>query len=139
MARVSTLDRLLVPLMDAPSVRLPFCAVCGRPAPLEQHHVVFRSAGRLYRNGVEVPKPTLTLCGFGNSLRDAGGRYYCHGLAHARMLHFRWVPAEGRDGLELVAPQGAGHLEYLLTGEPVKYADALGMDGWRRLRNGRFG
>ena len=85
----STLDPLYRPLMRSPSVRLSHCAICGRPAPLNQHHMVFRSAGELYRGGRKVPKPTLTLCGLGNNLRDANGRYYCHGLAHHRMLQDR--------------------------------------------------
>ena len=55
----STLDAALVPLMRAPSVRLGHCAICGRPAPLNQHHMVRRGAGSLYRGGVEVPKPTI--------------------------------------------------------------------------------
>ena len=54
----STLDAALVPLMRAPSVRLGHCAICGRPAPLNQHHMVRRGAGALYRGGVEMPKPT---------------------------------------------------------------------------------
>lgn len=129
-----TLDRLYWPLMRSPSVRLDHCAICGRPYPLEQHHMVLRSAGKLFRHGSEVPKPTLTLCGFGNNLRDADGRYYCHGLAHHRMLHFRWAPArasfkEDNGG----AHYGGGHLEYIRT-EPCEYAEALKMDGWKKVR-----
>ena len=66
MARVDTIDELLRPLMAAPSIRLGRCAVCGRAAPLNQHHMVRRSAGAMFRDGVEVPKPTITLCGLGN-------------------------------------------------------------------------
>lgn len=132
MANVDTLPELYRPLMDGPSVRTPCCAVCGRPSPLNQHHIVKRSAGRLFRDGREVPKPTVTLCGFGNALRDADGREYCHGLAHAGRLHFRWVrPAER---FNTPTPQGAGHWEFILLDEPARYADALGLDGWRRLR-----
>lgn len=121
MASVDTLPSFLRDLMGRPSLRLPFCAVCGRTHPLEQHHVVFRSAGKAYGDdGRELEKPTITLCGFGNNLRDADGRYYCHGLAHARRLHFRWVD------------DGWGHWEYLVTDEPTDYLTALGMDGWRR-------
>lgn len=130
-----TLDRLYWPLMRAPSVRLDHCAICGRPAPLNQHHMVFRSAGTLQRGGREVPKPTLTLCGYGNNLRDANGRYYCHGLAHHRMLHFRWVaspPTFKRDNGN--AQLGGGHLEYLKTDEPTSYEDALRMGGWKKVR-----
>lgn len=137
MARVDTLPEILRPLMDAPSVRLGRCAVCGRPSPLEQHHVVRRGAGRLYRCGVEVPKPTVTLCGFGNNLADADGRPYCHGLAHANRLHFRWVATDQRSGEWWGTVARGGHLEYLLLDEPASYAAALAMDGWRPLRRWR--
>lgn len=141
MARVTTLPAILVPLMDAPSIRLERCAVCGRYHPLNQHHMVRRGAGKLYRAGIEVKKPTITLCGFGNNLRDADGRYYCHGLAHANMLHFRWVPEETVPGnfgnYGRMAGGIGGRLEYLLLDEPASYADALGMDGWRPLRRWR--
>lgn len=121
MANADTVTNSQRGLMGRPSLRLPFCAVCGRPHPLEQHHVVFRSAGTAYgEDGCELVKPTVTLCGFGNNLRDADGRYYCHGLAHARRLHFRWVD------------DGWGHWEYLLLEEPASYEDALEMGGWRR-------
>ncbi len=127
MAKVDTLPAILVPLMDAPTIRLGRCAVCGRPRPLNQHHIVRRGAGRLYRAGAEVEKPTITLCGIGNNLRDADGRPFCHGLAHANMLHFRWVPGG----------EGGGRLEYLALDEPASYAAALGMGGWRPLRRWR--
>lgn len=131
----STLDAALVPLMRAPSVRLDHCAICGRPGPLNQHHMVRRGAGALYRGGVEVPKPTITLCGYGNNLRDADGRYYCHGLAHHLMLHFRWVDdAPTRPALATEHPPCAGHVEYIKTAEPTDYQTALGMEGWRRVR-----
>lgn len=91
MARVDTLPEYLRPLMEGVTVRTPYCAVCGRVQPLNQHHVVRRGAGKMYRDGREVEKPTVTLCGFGNNLHDADGREYCHGLAHANRLHFRWV------------------------------------------------
>lgn len=131
----STLDAALVPLMRAPSVRLGHCAICGRPAPLNQHHMVRRGAGALYRGGVEVPKPTITLCGYGNNLRDADGRYYCHGLAHHQMLHFRWVDDDpARPGEPGAHAAGAGHIEYIRTAEPTDYQTALGMEGWRRVR-----
>ena len=130
MARVDTLPQYLRPLMDGITVRTPYCAVCGRTQPLDQHHIVKRSAGKLYRHGAEVPKPTVTLCGFGNNLRDADGREYCHGLAHANRLHFRWVQTEQpREGYYLTYMIG-GHWEYLKTDEPVKYSEALKMDGW---------
>lgn len=135
MAKVSTLPEILVPLMDGTSVEGPRCAVCGRPAPLNRHHVVRRSAGRLYRDGVEVPKPTIVLCGLGNNLSDADGRPFCHGLAHASRLHFRWArPAER---FNRPTPQGAGHWEYIVLPEPTSYARALEMGGWRPLRGWR--
>ncbi len=138
MARVDTLPEALRPLMAAPSIRLGRCAVCGRPAPLNQHHMVRRGAGALYRDGVEVPKPTITLCGVGNHLADADGRPYCHGLAHANRLHFRWVEGDwayagGGDTM----PSHGGHLEYILLDEPTDYLAALAMGGWRPLRRWR--
>ena len=141
MARVDTLPEILVPLMAAPSIRLERCAVCGRWQPLNQHHMVRRGAGTIWRRGIEVPKPTITLCGFGNNLADADGRPYCHGLAHANRLHFRWVPSDavggtfGRYSRQDGGP--GGHLEYLLLDEPTSYAAALEMDGWRPLRRWR--
>lgn len=111
------LDPILEPMMDGPSVRADECVVCGRTHPLEQHHPVRRGAGRVIRDGREVPKPTLTLCGRGNVLSD-GGRPYCHGMAHHQMLHFRYT----------------GRWEFLRTREPMKYATALEMEGWRPIR-----
>lgn len=141
MARVDTIDELLRPLMAAPSIRAGRCAVCGRAAPLNQHHMVRRSAGRMFRDGVEVPKPTITLCGFGNHLADADGRPYCHGLAHANRLHFRWVPTDAVGGGFGRYPRmeggDGGHLEYILLDEPASYARALEMGGWRPLRRWR--
>lgn len=133
MARVTTLPQMWWPLMKSPSVETPCCAVCGRPYPLEKHHMVRRSAGKLYMAGVEVPKPTITLCGFGNNLSDADGRPYCHGLAHANRLHFRWVDADaGQKGWYLTHVTG-GHLEYIVLDEPTPYLRALEMEGWRRV------
>lgn len=132
----TTLAKMWWPLMGRPSLRLPRCPVCGRTSPLEQHHPVRRGAGRLFRDGREVPKPTITLCGFGNNLRDADGREYCHGLAHANRLHFRWADTEQPSGAlgDMPFPVEGGHWEYLLLDEPADYLTALGMDGWRRLR-----
>ena len=122
-------------LMQAPTYRFPVCAVCGRPQPLNQHHIVRRSAGEYYCHGKKMPKPTLTLCGLGNYLADDWGRYYCHGLAHHEMLHFLYVPEKrsqnpsvGKDAKAL-----GGHLEYLRTEKPTKYIEALKMDGWKRI------
>ena len=136
MARVTTLAPMWWPLMGRPSVRLPYCPVCGRSHPLEQHHPVRRGAGKLYREGREVAKPTITLCGFGSNLMDADGRPYCHGLAHHNRLHFRWAETDGpARGLgDMPVPMAGGHWEYLLLDEPADYLAALEMDGWRRLR-----
>lgn len=125
MAKVTTLPAMYQPMMGKPSVRMARCAVCGRTWPLEQHHVVFRSAGKMFVEGCEIEKPTITLCGFGNNLQDADGREYCHGLAHHRRLYFRWVD----DG----AIACAGHWEYIRLDEACDYLTALRMDGWRPL------
>lgn len=125
MAKVTTLPAMYQPMMGKPSVRMARCAVCGRTWPLEQHHVVFRSAGKMFVEGREIEKPTITLCGFGNNLQDADGLEYCHGLAHHRRLYFRWVD----DG----AIACAGHWEYIRLDEACDYLTALRMDGWRPL------
>lgn len=126
MSKRSTLAPMWWPLMDGVTIKSDRCAVCGR-SPVQMHHVVKRSAGKLYRNGIELPKPCLPLCGLGN----ASG---CHGLAHANRLHFRWVTADaGADGWYLTHVDG-GHWEYLLAEEPVNYLTALSMDGWKPLR-----
>lgn len=107
-----TLARMYWPLMFAGTHRKGRCCVCGRPAPLNQHHYVWRSWGELHRpDGSVVEKPTITLCGSGN----ASG---CHGLAHKRMLHFREVN---------------GKLHYLLTDYPMPYVQALDEYGWRPI------
>lgn len=134
MAKVTTLSAIYQPMMGAPSITTPYCAICGRHYPLEQHHIVRRSAGKMYDEfGHELKKPTVTLCGFGNNLKGADG-YYCHGLAHANRLHFRWVTSNNRmellHGYEMWR---GGHWEYLITEEPTDYVKALDMEGWRRL------
>ena len=124
MAKQTTVPAILQPLMGKPSLKLPHCAVCGRLRPLNQHHIVRRSAGRMFDGaGHELKAPTITLCGFGNHLRDADGSPFCHGLAHAGRLHFRWVQEPGF--------AGAGHWEFLMLGDPASYMDALEMRGWR--------
>lgn len=133
----TTLPQMWWPLMGRPSVRLPYCPICGRSYPLEQHHPVRRGAGKLFdANGREVKKPTITLCGFGNNLLDADGRPYCHGLAHEGRLHFRWAEFKGIDDSlgHMPSPWEGGHWEYLLLDEGCDYLTALGMDGWRRMR-----
>ena len=106
----------------------PRCAVCGRYGRVEEHHVVKRSHG-----GKEGP--TIMLCGFGNNLKDADGRYLCHGRAEQHMLHFRWHAADPREG-EWDADGGffgEGWWEYLETKVPMKYGNALLLGGWKRL------
>lgn len=126
MAKVDTLPHHLRPMMGKPSVTRGCCAVCGRPFPLEQHHIVRRGAGKLFDgNGREIEKPTVTLCGFGSNLMDADGREFCHGLAHHNRLHFRWVEAD--------PIACAGHWEFIVLDEPTSYLEALSRDGWRRL------
>lgn len=115
---MTTLPEIYWPLMDAPTVRLPHCAVCGRSRPLEQHHIVWRSWGELVVDGRKAEKPTVTLCGFGNNLGDANGIEYCHGLAHHRRLHFR---------------NDRGLLEYIVLDQPTRYQEALEIDGWTPL------
>lgn len=124
MAKTTTLPKLWWPLMEAPSCKTPYCCVCGKTAPLNQHHVVKRSAGNLYRAGVKAPKPTVTLCGSGTT--------GCHGLAHENRLHFRWHKSSPR--FVDHGNRRNGHWEYLLTDEPVKYQKALEMDGWEPVK-----
>ena len=64
------------PLMDKPSIELPWCPFCGKPAT-NRHHIVYRSHGG--KDG-----PTVTVCGFGN----ASG---CHGKLHSHRLHMRYT------------------------------------------------
>lgn len=121
MAKVDTLPEIYRPMMGKPSIRWTCCAICGRTYPLNKHHIVRRSAGKMFdEDGREIEKPTITLCGFGNNLKDADGREYCHGLAHHNRLHFRWN-------------EDVNWWEYLITEEPVKYSKALEMEGWRML------
>ena len=138
----TTLPEILHPLMKCPSIIAPRCKICGRVEPLEQHHMVRRGAGELIdENGRKLKKPTITLCGFGNNLKDADGRYYCHGLAHHQMLHFRYVKADRKrryvQGKVVTNTFDYSDkvyvLEFLITKEPTKYQDALEMDGWRRV------
>lgn len=131
MAKVDTMPIYLRPLMRGCSVKLNWCAVCGSTYPLNQHHVVKRSAGKMYDcHGVELPKPTITLCGSGNT---SG----CHGKAHAHKLHFRWVDTDVKDrsqGFGFATIRG-GHWEVLETPEPMREFEASQVeDGWRPLR-----
>lgn len=115
---MTTLPEIYWPLMDAPSVKLDRCAVCGRRWPLNEHHIVWRSWGELFRDGKKVGKPTVTLCGNGNHLGSDGSAEYCHGKAHHRMIHFR---------------NDRGRLEFVELDEPTRYQDALEMEGWEEL------
>lgn len=131
MAKVDTMPIYLRPLMRGCSVKLNRCAVCGATYPLNQHHIVRRSAGKMYDcHGVELPKPTITLCGSGNT---SG----CHGKAHAHKLHFRWVDTDVKDrsndfGFATIR---GGHWEVLETSEPMREFEASQVeDGWRPLR-----
>ena len=133
MARVTTVNELLRPMMGKPSVTLPRCAVCGRTSPLNQHHIVRKSAGRAFdESGHELKAPTITLCGFGNNLSDADGTPYCHGRAHHGMLHFRWAKTVA-NGEGTLMPLVGGHWECLETDDPCDYATALATEGWRRV------
>ncbi|MDU8576592.1 hypothetical protein RX398_04210 [Collinsella aerofaciens] len=83
-------------------------------------------------------QPTITLCDLGNHLADADGRPYCHGLANANRLHFRWAPGNAvlgnfRNYGRMLGGHG-GQLECLLLDEPTDYLSAPSMDGWRPLR-----
>lgn len=115
----TTLPEMLYPLMHVQSLKLDYCAICRRHEPLNDHHMVRRSAGVLIENGKELEKPTITLCGFGNHLTDADGRYFCHGLAHAQRLHFRAIN---------------GEIYYRLFDKPTPYMEALDMDGWKKVK-----
>lgn len=120
---VCTVDAILLPMMGKPSIdnEAHVCCICGKPAT-NRHHIVRRGAGKLVIDGLEVKKPTVRLCGEGNT---SG----CHELAHANMLHFRWVQTtheDTRTGNIFVG----GHWEYLICVEPTKYLTALEMDGW---------
>lgn len=130
MAYVTTLPLEYQALMKAPSGKKSHrCAVCGRWLPyrseaiagpaIEEHHMVFRSAAKVFDSvtGKEIRKPTVWLCGMGNNLHDADGRTLCHGAAHHRLLHFYWNEDERQ-------------LEYLFTDYPTKYCRALDRDGW---------
>lgn len=140
----TTLARVYWPLMQGPTMIAGRCFVCGRREPLEQHHYVWRSWGKLYRGGVEVRKPTITLCGFGNNeyhVEYINGRKvkvpYCHGIAHARKLHFRFIgPTDysKRHNMKRETAWGGGRLQYLITEEPTDYMDALDMEGWRNIQ-----
>lgn len=96
------------------------CQVCGRAyRPMNNHHLVKRSAGELYKDGVKQKKPLITLCGFGNNLKNTNGGYLCHGMAHHNMLHFKVVD---------------GELYYAMFSEPTKYEKALDTGIWLKVQ-----
>lgn len=65
----------------------------------------------MYRDGRKLKKPTIPLCGSGNT---SG----CHGKAHHHQLHFKFEN---------------GIYYYLETEEPTKYMRALELPGWKPL------
>lgn len=141
---VCTVDEIFKPMLGKPSIKAPYCVVCGSTKNLEQHHPVKRSEGVLIRDGREVRKPTLTLC------------KKCHGKVHSQggLLWFRWKNAKVGDWVEGTASvAGAGWYEYLeLSKEDeakwreehplpngtlpskIGYMNALDMKGWKRIR-----
>ena len=109
---MDTMPEIYRPLMQCPTIRLGRCAVCGRTYPLEQHHLVWRSQGKLFKEGKELPKPTITLCGFGNNLYDADKRPYCHSPFLAR----KKTPSHIREGVFCVRALGSrARYAYLLA------------------------
>lgn len=120
-------DLMLSPSFDNLEHR---CVICGRPAT-DLHHMVPRSAGELFDEySRKLKKPTIRLCGSGNMCG-------CHGLAHQKKLHFRYVFEEYTNTRTNLS-YGARHLEYLLCDEPTSRLDALEMDGWRLVRTGEL-
>lgn len=69
------MNKLQERLYHAPSIDLPYCPFCGRPAT-NRHHIVPRSQGG--HDGA-----TVTVCGMGN----ASG---CHKKLHEHRLHMRY-------------------------------------------------
>lgn len=160
MAKVDTLkNESLRAMMGKPDLHAigeygdRVCVICGAKMN-EAHHIVPRSAGVMYDpHGNEMKKPTIDVCGFGNNLKDADGRYLCHGLFHNGYAHLRYV----EKSLGIINKRGSidtflhsidtflhstenfeygyvrgGHWELLLTHEPTKRDKALEMDGWVR-------
>lgn len=141
MGGVTTVAEILQSMMGKPSILTADgrCAICGRyPSGLvgvERHHIVRRSAGRMFVEGRELKKPVVMVCGFGNNLRDSNGRMLCHGAAHHGHLHFRWHEVEQTKNEYVRNPVPfLGYWEYLMTKEPCEYQEALSRKGWKRLR-----
>lgn len=117
--KTDTISKMLKPMLGKPSIEFPYCCVCGKTTPIERHHPVRRGAGKAYdENGTELAKPTITLCGFGNNLKDSNGVEYCHGLAHANRLHFKW-------------DEEIKWWRFALFSEPVDYLTAIETGDWR--------
>jgi hypothetical protein len=123
-------------LMGKPSVKSEMCVIPGcNHRATNNHHVVYRSAGKSITDahGMHLLSPELSLCGFGNNLKDADGRMTHHGMVHAHLLHFRWVDKTETRFNKPSNFYGSGHWEYLITKEPTKYQTALEMKGWKKL------
>lgn len=128
---VCTVPEFLRPLMGKPNVDNAdgCCCWCGAPGATNRHHIVKRSSGTWIKDGREVRKPTVRLCGEGN----ASG---CHRKAHDGLLHFRFVEVKCNtsDRSGELAPYGSGHWEGQEFDEPIKQAEALQIEkGWRKL------
>lgn len=104
----STLADMWWQEMGGYEIRQNTCCVCGAHYPLNQHHVPPRSAGNIVQGSKKLPKPTLTLCGSGNT---SG----CHGKAEHRTLHFKFRE---------------GKWWYIET-PPTDRLTALEMEGWK--------
>lgn len=140
---VCTVDEIFLPMLGKPTVKAPYCVVCGSTEKLEQHHPVKRSEGVWVRDGREVAKPTLTLC------------RKCHGKVHSRggLLFFRWSDRKTGDWVNGDASfAGTGRWECLEISKEdearwkeqhrlpngklpsrIGYMNALDMEGWRRI------
>ena len=106
------------------------CMVCGRPAN-NHHHVIPRSAGEMSVNGHRLSKPTILLCGNGNT---SG----CHSLAHQKLLHFDWADTYEENRHDWVEDNtcepGNGHWVWKIYDRPINVLEAWAYtDGWRRL------
>lgn len=95
-------------MMDAPSLKRPWCVVCGKPAT-NLHHVIPKSHGG--KDG-----PVLSLCGMGN----ASG---CHGKFHSHLLHARYA-----DGWEVLETDVPTKYQSALDMEGWRKIDTAGMD-----------
>lgn len=135
----SMTNAYFIALMGKPDILNCYgrCVICGAPAT-NKHHIVPRSAGKLFdARGREITKPLALLCGNGNT---SG----CHGLAHQKRLHFRYVERQMEQTFRHEKPRAlygattGGHWEYLVTDTPTKYENALELDGWQRVSRRKF-